>query len=142
MNKYHRTRKFKRGDVCTFQSFGRYEHGMRDDCKLTVQSDEDNGVVQIKFDGDKDSHLVSFMYLELEKSSYDFQVHQENWYEDDGDPESDMYGTKLIISAVEKGEYKTPLIDIRIPKRYEGLTEQEAYCLSERIIEVLKSFPL
>lgn len=142
MNKYIRIRKFKRGDVCTFQSFGRYEHGMRDDCKLTVQSDEDNGVVQVKFEEDEALFLVSFMYLELEKSSYDFQVHQENWYEDDGDPESDMYGTKLIISAVEKGEYKTPLIDIRIPKRYEGLTEQEAYCLSERIVEILKSFPL
>lgn len=69
MNKYHRTRKFKRGDVCTFQSFGRYEHGMKDGCKLTVQSDEDNGVVQVKFEEDGALFLVSFMYRELEKSS-------------------------------------------------------------------------
>lgn len=67
MNKYHKTRKFKKGDVCTFQSFGRYEHGLKDNEEVVVQADEDNGVVQIKFKKDSDTRMVTFMYLELQK---------------------------------------------------------------------------
>lgn len=137
MNKYHKTRKFKKGDVCTFQSFGRYEHGLKDNEEVVVQADEDNGVVQIKFKKDSDTRMVTFMYLELQKRNLRFEVSKESWNDD-----SYAYGNKLVIRAIDNDTSRTPLIDILIPDHFEGLTEQEAVGLSERIVKILEAFPL
>lgn len=137
MNKYIRIRKFKRGDVCTFQSFGRYEHGFKDNEEVVVQADEDNGVVQIKFKKDSDTRMVTFMYLELQKRNLRFEVSKESWNDD-----SHVYGNKLVIQAIDNDTSRTPLIDILIPDHFKGLTEQEAVGLSERIIKILEAFPL
>lgn len=137
MNKYRRKREFKKGDVCTFQSFGRYERGLKDNEEVIVQADENNGVVQIKFKRDSDTRVVTFMYLELQNRALRFEVSKESW-----DDDTHIYGNKLVISAIDNDTHRTPLIDILIPDHFEGLTEHEAVGLSERIVKILESFPL
>ena len=66
-----------------------------------------------------------------------FEVSKESWNDD-----SYAYGNKLVIRAIDNDTSRTPLIDILIPDHFEGLTEQEAVGLSERIVKILEAFPL